>query len=93
MPSASSPIRIGYCLSLTGPVADDSRSAQLAHQIWREDINRQGGLLGRPVELVCYDDPADALQVPGTYKRLMDEDKVDLSSAVTAPMLDCRRCR
>src|SRR5258708_26140797 len=78
MPAASSPIRIGYCLSLTGPVADNSRSAQLAHQIWREDINRQSGLLGRPVELVCYDDHADASQVPGIYKKLMDEDKVDL---------------
>src|SRR6202158_2356465 len=78
MRNASSPIRIGYGLSLTGPVADNSRSAQLAHQIWREDINRQGGLLGRPVELVCYDHHADALRVPGIYKKLMDEDKVDL---------------
>jgi len=78
MPTASSPIRIGYCLSLTGPVADNSRSAQLAHEIWREDVNRQGGLLGRPVEFVRYDDHADASQVPGIYKRLMDEDRVDL---------------
>ncbi len=78
MPTASSPIRIGYCLSLTGPVADNSRSAQLAHAIWREDINRRGGLLGRPVELVCYDDLADASLVPGIYKRLIDEDQVDL---------------
>ena len=72
------PIRIGYCLSLTGPVADNSRSAQLAHDIWREDINRRGGLLGRPVELIRYDDHADASLVPGLYKRLMDEDNVDL---------------
>ena len=71
-------MRIGYCLSLTGPLADNSRSARLAHEIWREDINRQGGLLGRPVELVCYDDRADASLVPGIYKRLLDEDKVDL---------------
>src|SRR6202795_666335 len=78
MPAASSPICIGYCLSLTGPVADNSRSAQLAHEIWREDINREGGLLGRPVELVCHDDRANASLVPGIYKRLMDEDKVDL---------------
>jgi len=78
MPTAPKPIRIGYCLSLTGPLAGNSRSAQLAHDIWREDINSRGGLLGRPVELVCYDDPGDASLVPGTYKRLMDEDKVDL---------------
>ncbi|WP_211461028.1 amino acid ABC transporter substrate-binding protein [Collimonas silvisoli] len=78
MPAASAPIRIGYCLSLTGPVAGNSLSARLAHAIWRQDINRRGGLLGRPVELVCYDDHADASLVPGLYKRLMDEDKVDL---------------
>src|SRR6202158_3282613 len=78
MPPALAPIRLGYCLSLTGPLADNSRSAQLAHEIWREDINRRGGLLGRPVELVCYDDHADALRVPAIYKKLMDEDKVEL---------------
>lgn len=78
MPATSGPIRIGYCLSLTGPLAGNSRSAQLAHKIWREDINRQGGLLGRPVELICYDDQADASRVPGIYKRLMDDDQVDL---------------
>jgi len=78
MSSRSAPIRIGYCLSLTGPVAGNSRSARLAHDIWREDVNGRGGLLGRPVELICYDDRADASLVPGIYQRLMDEDRVDL---------------
>jgi len=78
MSTAPAPIRIGYCLSLTGPLAGNSRSARLAHDIWREDVNRRGGLLGRPVEFVCYDDQADASRVPGLYKRLMDEDEVDL---------------
>ncbi|CAN7567878.1 amino acid ABC transporter substrate-binding protein [Phyllobacterium sp. LjRoot231] len=78
MPGTSAPIRIGYCLSLTGPLAGNSLSARLAHDIWREDINRRGGLLGRPVELVRYDDRADASGVPGLYQRLMDEDKADL---------------
>ena len=78
MPAKSQPIRVGYCLSLTGPVAGNTRSARLAHDIWREDVNKRGGLLGRPVELVCYDDQADASRVPDLYKRLMDEDKVDL---------------
>lgn len=72
------PIRIGYCLSLTGPVAANARSAQLAHAIWLEDVNRRGGLLGRPVELVCHDDHADAAAVPALYQRLLDEDRVDL---------------
>ncbi len=78
MPTAPEPIRIGYCLSLTGPVAGNSLSARLAHDIWREDVNRRGGLLGRPVEFVLYDDRADASLVPGLYEQLMDEDKVDL---------------
>lgn len=78
MPTAPAPIRIGYCLSLTGPLAGNSRSARLAHDIWREDVNRRGGLLGRPVEFVCHDDRADASLVPGLYELLMDEGKVDL---------------
>lgn len=72
------PIRIGYCLSLSGPISGNGRSAQLAYEIWRDDVNRSGGLLGRPIELVCYDDAADASRVPALYKRLMDEDAVDL---------------
>ncbi|MFW6024301.1 MAG: amino acid ABC transporter substrate-binding protein [Dichotomicrobium sp.] len=78
MTTTSAPIRIGYCLSLTGPLAGNSRSAQLAHEIWRDDVNNRCGLLGRRVELVCYDDHADASRVPGIYQRLMDEDQVDL---------------
>jgi branched-chain amino acid transport system substrate-binding protein len=78
MSTTSAPIRIGYCLSLTGPVAGNSLSARLAHDIWREDVNKRGGLLGRPIELVCYDDHADASRVPRIYKRLIDDDKVDL---------------
>ena len=78
MASSTTPIRIGYCLSLTGSVAGNSWSAKLAHDIWREDVNSRGGLLERPVELICYDDHADASLVPDIYKRLMDEDKVDL---------------
>lgn len=74
----SAPIRIGYCLSLTGPVAGNARSARLAHDIWREDINRRGGLLGRPVEFVRYDDGAEAVRVPGLYSQLIDVDGVDL---------------
>lgn len=78
MRPATAPVRIGYCLSLTGPLAGNSRSARLAHDIWREDVNKRGGLLGRPVEFVCYDDQGEASRVPGLYKKLIDEDKVDL---------------
>lgn len=78
MPSELKPIRMGYSLSLFGPLAENSKSARLAHEIWRADVNTQGGLLGRPVELVCYDDEANASLVPKLYRRLLDEDKVDL---------------
>lgn len=78
MSRAQMPIRIGYSLSLTGPVAGNARSARLAHEIWQDDVNLRGGLLGRPVELVCRDDRADPLLVSDLYRQLMDEDKVDL---------------
>jgi branched-chain amino acid transport system substrate-binding protein len=78
MHTDSAPIRVGYCLSLTGALAENGRSAQLAHDVWREDINGRGGLLGRPVELVCYDDRGNASLVPEIYEKLLDQDRVDL---------------
>ena len=72
------PIRIGYCLSLSGALGGNGQSARLTHEIWREDVNRSGGLLGRPVELICYDDGTDASRVEGLYRRLLDDEQVDL---------------
>jgi branched-chain amino acid transport system substrate-binding protein len=72
------PIRIGYCLSLTGPLASNGKTARLAHQIWEKDVNHKGGLLGRNVEMVCIDDQTDPKLVLDIYKRLLDEEKVDL---------------
>jgi branched-chain amino acid transport system substrate-binding protein len=72
------PIRIGYCLSLTGPLASNGKTARLAHQIWEKDVNQKGGLLGRNVEMVCIDDQTDPKLVLDIYKRLLDEEKVDL---------------
>jgi branched-chain amino acid transport system substrate-binding protein len=71
-------IRIGYSLSLSGPVAENTKAAKLAHRIWEDDINRKGGLLGRSVELICIDDQGDASLVPGIYRQLLDAEKVDL---------------
>jgi branched-chain amino acid transport system substrate-binding protein len=72
------PIRIGYCLSLTGPLASNGKTASLAHQIWAEGVNRRGGLLGRKVEMVCIDDQTNPQLVADIYKRLLDVEKVDL---------------
>jgi branched-chain amino acid transport system substrate-binding protein len=72
------PIKIGYCLSLTGALASNGRTARVAHQMWEEDVNRRGGLLGRPVQMVCIDDETNPKLVPDIYRRLLDEEKVDL---------------
>jgi branched-chain amino acid transport system substrate-binding protein len=72
------PIRIGYCLSLTGPLASNGKTARLAHHIWEQNVNRNGGLLGRKVEMVCIDDETNPKLVPGIYNRLLDDEKVDL---------------
>jgi branched-chain amino acid transport system substrate-binding protein len=76
--TANNPVRIGYSLSLTGPLAENSKSARLAHKLWEDDINSRGGLLGRQVELICHDDQGDATQVPNIYTQLLDKEKVDL---------------
>jgi branched-chain amino acid transport system substrate-binding protein len=72
------PIKIGYSMALTGGLATNGKSALLAQKIWEEDVNARGGLLGRPVKLVYYDDQTNPATVPGIYTKLLDIDKVDL---------------
>ena len=72
------PIRIGFSMALTGPLAANGKQALLGAQIWQEEINAKGGLLGRKVELVNYDDQSNPATVPGIYTKLLDVDKVDL---------------
>ena len=72
------PIKIGYGISQTGGLAPNGKSALLAQKIWEEDVNAKGGLLGRPVKLVYYDDQSNPSTVPGIYTKLLDIDKVDL---------------
>src|SRR5580698_5018392 len=75
---SNTPIKIGYCLSLSGGLAANGQTARLAHQIWQERVNARGGLLGREVELVCVDDKSDATTVAGIYQKLLAEEKADL---------------
>jgi branched-chain amino acid transport system substrate-binding protein len=72
------PIKIGFSMALTGPLSPNGKSALLGMKIWEEEINAKGGLLGRPVKLVYYDDQSQAAPVPGIYTKLLDVDKVDL---------------
>jgi branched-chain amino acid transport system substrate-binding protein len=75
---AADPIRIGLSLSLTGPTAPAGKQVLAGLEIWRDDVNIKGGLLGRPVQLVYYDDQGNPSNAPAVYAKLMGVDKVDL---------------
>src|SRR3954462_15028918 len=72
------PIKIGFSMSLTGPLAANGKQALLGAKIWEEETNGKGGLIGRPVKLNYYDDQSNPSQVPAIYTKLLDSDKVDL---------------
>lgn len=74
---AAEPIKIGFSMALTGGLAGAGKGALIAMQIWEKDINAKGGLLGRPVKLIFYDDQTNPATVPGIYTKLLDVDKVD----------------
>jgi branched-chain amino acid transport system substrate-binding protein len=74
---AAEPIKIGLGMALTGGLAGGGKSALLAMQIWQDQINAKGGLLGRPVKLIYYDDQSNPATVPGIYTKMLDVDKVD----------------
>src|SRR3984957_3239647 len=75
---AADPLKIGFSMAQTGPLAGSGKSALLAMKIWAEDINAKGGLLGRPVQLIYYDDQSSPTAVPSIYTKLLEVDKVDL---------------
>lgn len=75
---AEDPIRIGFGMALTGGLGAAGKAALASMEIWRDDVNAAGGLLGRPVELVFYDDQTNPATVPGIYTKLINIDRVDL---------------
>jgi len=75
---AQKPIKIGFSMALTGGLAGAGKAALIAMEIWRDDTNKKGGLLGRPVEFVYYDDATQPAKVPPIYTKLLEVDKVDL---------------
>jgi branched-chain amino acid transport system substrate-binding protein len=86
------PITIGFSMAMTGGLGPNGKSALLAQKIWEEDVNAKGGMLGRPVKLVYYDDQSNPSTVPGIYTKLLDVDKVDLviggyATAMLAPAM------
>lgn len=75
---AAAPIKVGFSLSQTGAGGPAGKQVILALEIWRDDVNAKGGLLGRPVQLVYYDDQSNPANVPAIYTKLIQVDKVDL---------------
>jgi len=86
------PIKIGMSMAQTGGLAAGGKASLLGIEIWRDDVNARGGLLGRKVELVVYDDKSSASETPAIYAKLLDVDKVDLlfapyATVPTAPIM------
>jgi branched-chain amino acid transport system substrate-binding protein len=86
------PIKIGMSMAQTGGLAGGGKASQLGIEIWRDDVNAKGGLLGRKVELVIYDDKSSASETPAIYSKLLDVDKVDIlfgpyATVPTAPLM------
>ncbi|MBR1267132.1 amino acid ABC transporter substrate-binding protein [Bradyrhizobium sp. AUGA SZCCT0222] len=86
------PIKIGMSMAQTGGLAGGGKASQLGIEIWRDDVNARGGLLGRKVELIVYDDKSSASETPAIYSKLLDVDKVDIlfapyATVPTAPLM------
>ena len=86
------PIKIGMSMPQTGGLAGGGKASLLGIEIWRDDVNARGGLLGRKVELVVYDDKSSAAETPAIYSKLLDVDKVDIlfapyGTVPTAPIM------
>jgi branched-chain amino acid transport system substrate-binding protein len=90
--AAQQPVKIGMSMPQTGSLGAGGKAALLALQMWVEDVNAKGGLLGRKVEFIAYDDQTNPALTPGIYTKLLDVDKVDLiiapyGTVPTAPIM------
>jgi branched-chain amino acid transport system substrate-binding protein len=90
--AAQQPIKVGIGIAQTGPLGGGGKAALLALNMWVDDVNARGGLLGRKVQLIAYDDQSNPGTTPGIYTKLLDVDKVDLLIAPygtnpTAPIM------
>ncbi|MDP2862075.1 MAG: amino acid ABC transporter substrate-binding protein [Desulfobacterales bacterium] len=72
------PVRIGATVSLEGKFSEPSAMIQGGYKLWESQVNKRGGLLGRSVQLILYDDKSDEKLVRRLYEKLIKEDKVDL---------------
>jgi branched-chain amino acid transport system substrate-binding protein len=89
---AQQPVKIGMSMPQTGSLGAGGQAALLALRMWVEDVNAKGGLLGRKVEFIVYDDQTNPALTPQIYTKLLDVDKVDLliapyGTVPTAPIM------
>jgi branched-chain amino acid transport system substrate-binding protein len=89
---AQQPIKVGMSMPQTGTLGAGGQAALLAIRMWVEDVNAKGGLLGRKVELIVYDDQTNPALTPSIYTKLLDVDRVDLliapyGTVPTAPIM------
>jgi branched-chain amino acid transport system substrate-binding protein len=86
------PVKIGMSMPQTGSLGAGGQAALLALRMWVEDVNKKGGLLGRKVDFIVYDDQTNPANTPGIYTKLLDVDRVDLliapyGTVPTAPIM------
>jgi branched-chain amino acid transport system substrate-binding protein len=72
------PVRIGSTLALTGPLAQTAMISKIVGDIYVDEWNKRGGIMGRPVEWLLYDDQSRPEMVRSLYEKLLTVDKVDL---------------
>ncbi|HEY5134860.1 MAG TPA: amino acid ABC transporter substrate-binding protein [Candidatus Nanopelagicales bacterium] len=89
-PSTTAPLLIGASVSLTGDFADSGKAVKAGYELWADEVNKKGGILGRQVEMKIVDDTSSPTQVVTNYQNLITQDKVDLvfgpfSSLLTIP--------
>lgn len=76
--ASGEPIKIGGTLGLTGAFSDPAESYKAAYDLWLEQVNADGGIMGRPVEMIIYDDESTPATAQQLYQRLINQDDVDL---------------
>ncbi len=86
--AAKPPIKIGISLPLTGNFSEPGTAAMRGYKIWQQLINKQGGLLGRKVQLIIRDDASNQNTIVADYTRLITEDKVDLLLGTFSSLLN-----
>ena len=93
---ASEPVQIGVSLGLTGKYKAPAEMQQRGYEVWENEVNQRGGILGRPVKLIVIDDQSNSEKAKKIYKELITQQRVDLlfgpySSQITtavAPIIE-----